>query len=313
VYYAKTSSTDGNPDGIRDVTAPGIVESSAQVIPGAVLFRVIADADDVVRGVIQYLDGDTWKKVELAKSQLVPREWIGQLPNPIDTAGGRYDIQLLDSGANVGTGRFKGAGYVADASGLPPSATVVVQTDPEPPLTPLTVLEDDWSPEPVIARLVVPADVIEDWSFKSVEEEIAPDDFVPRDIDFDPVEDGVTIDEDGIFKITFVKGSQSIERIVKVDRKAPTITFEPIVEVLFPEEVVDDSLVTVTCQDVVAKAPGIASGNVPGVEGVETSCSTVTPDPDTRGQITATSVDVAGNPGTAEQTLVLVNGAGWNP
>jgi hypothetical protein len=156
---------------------------------------------------------------------------------------------------------------------LPPSATVVV------------------SPDPVIARLVVPADVIEDWSFKSVEEEIAPDVFVPRFSDFDPVEDGVTIDEDGIIKITF----------------------DLIVEVLFSEGVVDDSPVPVTCQDVVAEAPGIASGNVPGVEGKEKSCSTVTPGPGTRGQITATSVDVVGNPGTAEQTLVLVNGAGWNP
>ena len=49
VYYAETSG-----ESIPDVTAPGIVESSAQVIPGVVLFRVIADADDVVRGVIQY-------------------------------------------------------------------------------------------------------------------------------------------------------------------------------------------------------------------------------------------------------------------
>ncbi len=133
VYYADTTSTGSIPD----VTAPGIVESSAQVIPGAVLFRVIADADDVVRGVIQYLDDGTWRKVELERSGLVDREWIGQLPNPSSTSGGRYDIQLLDSGANVGTGRFKGDGYLADDTGLPPSATVVVQTAE----TRLTVLE----------------------------------------------------------------------------------------------------------------------------------------------------------------------------
>ncbi len=169
VYYADTTSTDSIPD----VTAPGIVESSAQVIPGAVLFRVIADADDVVRGVIQYLDDGTWRKVELERSGLVDREWIGQLPNPSSTSGGRYDIQLLDSGANVGTGRFKGDGYLADDTGLPPSATVVVQTAE----TELTLLEDDWSSEPVVARLVGQTDVVAGWRVKSVKEE-TPDGLV---------------------------------------------------------------------------------------------------------------------------------------
>ena len=210
VYYAETTSTDSIPD----VTAPGIVESSAQVIPGAVLFRVIADADDVVRGVIQYLDGGTWRKVELEQSGLVDREWIGQLPNPSSTSGGRYDIQLLDSGANVGTGRFKGDGYLADDSGLPPSATVVVQTETDPPLT---LLEDDWSSEPVVARLVGQTDVVAGWSVESVVEE-TPTGSV--DTSFGAGENplsGFTIDEDGIFTITYVKGSQTIERTVKID------------------------------------------------------------------------------------------------
>ncbi len=66
-----------------------------------------------------YLDGTEWRKVELEKSALDPREWIGQLANPL-TSDGSYDIALLDSGANVGTSRFKGTGYVAQVGSLPP-------------------------------------------------------------------------------------------------------------------------------------------------------------------------------------------------
>ncbi|MGA7756963.1 MAG: hypothetical protein WCA57_03905, partial [Ilumatobacteraceae bacterium] len=302
VYYADTTSTDSIPD----VTAPGIVESSAQVIPGAVLFRVIADADDVVRGVIQYLDDGTWRKVELERSGLVDREWIGQLPNPSSTSGGRYDIQLLDSGANVGTGRFKGDGYLADDSGLPPSATVVVQTEAEPPLT---LLEDDWSSEPVVARLVGQTDVVEGWSVESVVEETSDG---PVDTSFGTDADprsGFTIDEDGIFMITYVKGLQTIERTVKIDSTAPVVEYTPPVEVLFPGENVDDEAVVVACADLVGDGPGIASG-------LDGECVT-TADGDNRGQLSTSAIDVAGNIADVVQTLALVEGdavftdSGW--
>ena len=246
----------------------------------------------------RYLDGTEWRKVELEKSALDPREWIGQLANPL-TSDGSYDIALLDSGANVGTSRFKGTGYVAQVGSLPPTATVIARTEPPAPEAPVTVVDDEWTADPVEVNLVGQPEATTGWDVK-VEQltSSSPETFTPIDAGVDGTT--VNLSSDGVFRVTYTRGDDAVLiRTIRIDVIAPTVTFADV-QVVFPGEPVQPA--SPVCTDV--PAPGaVESSGLAGDCVITSALGEAT---------TAIATDAVGN--TSEprtQTLVTVSGDGY--
>ncbi len=238
VYYAQVQG-QGDDARIADTVKPEIISSSADSIPGAVLFKVVAtDDQDVARVVVQYLDAGTWRKVELAPSVLTDGEYVGQFPNPVPGEG-RYFIQVLDTGGNVAISSFKG-NYYEVGFGLP-DAVVVARTDTDPVRA---LAEDEWSNVPVDVEVV--GEIDDGWTptvgkLVTPATETAPAVYTqlsPTPVD--PTDPSVVrLEDDGVYEVKFTReldGGQlaKLTRIVRIDQTAPTVAFDPAVEVLFP-------------------------------------------------------------------------------
>ena len=89
-----------------------------RIVNGGVIFTVDVDAADATGGVLLYrVDGDVdWRRLNLAPAG--DRRLSGAAPLPAGTVAVDSAIaQVLDGAGNVGIGRFKGRGYIAE--GLP--------------------------------------------------------------------------------------------------------------------------------------------------------------------------------------------------
>ncbi len=308
VYYAQVQGAGASAE-IVDTVKPEIVSSSADSIPGAILFKVVATDDaDIARVVVQYLDAGVWRKVELSKSVLNGREFVGQLTNPAPGAG-RYFIQVLDTGGNVAISSFKGNYYLV-GTGLPDA--VVVATTATVPVRGLT--QDEWSNVPVNVQVV--GTTAGDGWVPTVEQLVtaATDTteavYGPPVTAVVPVNGVVPLAADGVFRVTFTKDLGNgldavLTRIVKIDRTAPTVTFDPDVEVLFPGDVPDGALPS--CGNDAPASGAVESSGCASVAEVAAVGLPTVP-----GATVATATDVAGNESDpVEQTIVRVSGDGF--
>ncbi len=121
VFYRPASDTD--------FTAPTIVSTSTVNVGGTVNFTVKAtDANGIKRALVLYLDGPTWRSLDLAASTTGTFEGA----TPTTSASLDYFVQVVDGSGNVGVSSNKAALF--NGSGTGGGTPVVVE---EPPLVPV--------------------------------------------------------------------------------------------------------------------------------------------------------------------------------
>jgi uncharacterized protein YjbI with pentapeptide repeats len=117
--------------GDTDFTPPAISSTTTSNAAGAVTFTVKAsDANPIKRVLVLYLDGGTWRSLDLAAN--AAGDYEGATPTTAATLD--YFVQVVDASGNVGVSSNKAALFNATGTGGAGGTPVVVV---EPPIVPI--------------------------------------------------------------------------------------------------------------------------------------------------------------------------------
>jgi hypothetical protein len=111
-----------------------VLRVDGRIVNGGIVFTIDVDAPDATGGTLLYrVDGDgLWRRLNLAPAG--ERRLSGAAPVPAGTIEVDSAIaQVIDDAGNVGVGRFKGRGYVAQRLPAPDPGGPRFILDPEPP------------------------------------------------------------------------------------------------------------------------------------------------------------------------------------
>jgi hypothetical protein len=117
-----------------DWEPPSVLRVDGRIVNGGVVFTVDVDAADAAGGALLYrVDGDgLWRRLNL--TPVGERRLSGAAPVPAGTIEVDSAIaQVLDDAGNVGAGRFKGRGYVAQRLPAPDPGGPRFALDPAQP------------------------------------------------------------------------------------------------------------------------------------------------------------------------------------